>query len=117
MTQSSAWFKLTHRDMGPLDRYLGSLVPAETLIWQDPVPPRVGPSLRGVEVAELKAAVMACGVPPEQLVSAAWASASSYRATDHRGGANGARVRLAPQKDWAANEPAQLQVRRDGGGL
>jgi catalase-peroxidase len=107
-----AWFKLTHRDMGPVDRYLGSLVPDEVLIWQDPCPPPTGLALRDLEVAELKAGVLALpDVTPAQLVSAAWASASTYRCTDHRGGANGARVRLAPQKDWAANDPATLQVR------
>jgi catalase-peroxidase len=101
-----AWFKLTHRDMGPKIRYLGPEVPAETLIWQDPVPAGTVPS--DAEVAAFKAAVLASGLSVGQLVKTAWASASTYRKSDHRGGANGARIALAPQKDWAVNEPAEL---------
>jgi catalase-peroxidase len=103
-----AWFKLTHRDMGPVSRYKGPLVPKERLIWQDPVPPVSHELVNAQDVAALKAKVMASGLTVPQLVRAAWASASSYRDTDKRGGANGARVRLAPQKDWAANNPAEL---------
>ena len=103
-----AWYKLTHRDMGPRSRYLGSLVPAETLIWQDPVPDVDHALIGAQEVADLKAKVLASGLSVSQLVSTAWASASSFRSTDKRGGANGARVRLAPQKDWAVNNPADL---------
>ena len=101
-----AWFKLTHRDMGPKVRYLGPEVPAEDLIWQDPVPAGTAPS--DADVATFKAKILGAGFSVGQLVKAAWASASSYRRTDHRGGANGARVRLAPQKDWAVNEPSEL---------
>ena len=101
-----AWFKLTHRDMGPKARYLGPEVPAEDLIWQDPVPAGRMP-LEG-EIAAFKAAILGAGLAPAALIKAAWASASTYRRTDHRGGANGARVRLAPQKDWAVNDPAEL---------
>ncbi|WP_421846880.1 catalase/peroxidase HPI [Novosphingobium sp.] len=101
-----AWFKLTHRDMGPKVRYLGPDVPAEDLIWQDPVPTGLVPS-PDVE-AVFKAAILASGLSTGQLVKAAWASASTYRRTDHRGGANGARLRLSPQKDWAVNDPAEL---------
>jgi len=105
-----AWFKLTHRDMGPISRYLGKDVPKEALIWQDPVPPvthaLVGPS----EIAALKAQILASGLPLSQLVRTAWASASTFRNTDKRGGANGARIRLAPQQDWAANDPAELTI-------
>jgi catalase-peroxidase len=101
-----AWFKLTHRDMGPKSRYLGPEVPAEDLIWQDPVPKGTEPS--GSEVEELKAKILASGLTVSQLVKTAWASASTYRKSDHRGGTNGARVALAPQKDWDANEPAEL---------
>ncbi|MBX9662944.1 catalase/peroxidase HPI [Novosphingobium sp.] len=101
-----AWFKLTHRDMGPKARYLGPEVPAEDLIWQDPVPAGQVPSPDAE--AAFKAAVLASGLSIGQLVKAAWASASTYRRTDHRGGANGARLRLAPQKDWAVNDPAEL---------
>ncbi len=101
-----AWFKLTHRDMGPIQRYLGKLVPKETLIWQDPIP--AGPSLSDADVAALKGAIAATGLSVAELVGAAWASASTFRGSDKRGGANGARVRLAPQKDWAVNDPAQL---------
>jgi catalase-peroxidase len=103
-----AWFKLTHRDMGPIERYLGPEVPAEQLIWQDPVP-AVSHELVGAEdVAALKAQILASGLSVSQLVSTAWASAATFRGTDKRGGANGARVRLAPQNGWAANDPAEL---------
>ncbi|MFM5884115.1 MAG: catalase/peroxidase HPI [Novosphingobium sp.] len=101
-----AWFKLCHRDMGPKVRYLGPEVPAEDLIWQDPVPAGTKPS--DADVAAVKAAIASSGLTVSQLVKTAWASASTYRKSDHRGGANGARVALAPQKDWDANEPAEL---------
>jgi catalase-peroxidase len=101
-----AWFKLTHRDMGPIQRYLGPLVPQEPLIWQDRVP--AGPSLDAADIAALKEKILTSGLSVSELVSAAWASASTFRRSDKRGGANGARVRLAPQKDWEANDPAQL---------
>ena len=103
-----AWFKLTHRDMGPRSRYLGKLVPSETLIWQDPVPPVDHALVDAQDIAALKAQVLASGLTVAQLVGTAWASASTFRGSDKRGGANGARIRLAPQKDWAANNPAQL---------
>jgi catalase-peroxidase len=103
-----AWFKLTHRDMGPAVRLLGPLVPTETLLWQDPVPAVDHPLIGATEIAELKAAVLAAGVDGTQLVATAWASAASFRGTDKRGGANGARIRHAPQRDWAANNPDQL---------
>ena len=104
-----AWFKLIHRDMGPRSRYVGPLVPEEALLWQDPVP-EVDHELVGAqEIADLKAKVLASGLSVSQLVSTAWASAASYRGTDKRGGANGARVRLAPQKDWEVNDPAELE--------
>ena len=103
-----AWFKLTHRDMGPKSLYLGPEVPAEDLIWQDPVPPVDHPLIDAVDAKELKARILASGLSVSELVSTAWASASTYRGSDKRGGANGARVRLAPQKDWEANQPAQL---------
>jgi catalase-peroxidase len=103
-----AWFKLTHRDMGPRARYLGTLVPAETLIWQDPVPAVDHPLVDAKDIAALKATVMASGLTVAQLVSTAWASASTFRGSDKRGGANGARIRLAPQKEWAVNQPAEL---------
>jgi catalase-peroxidase len=103
-----AWFKLTHRDMGPVARYLGPLVPKERLIWQDPVPAVDHALVNAQDVAALKAKVLGAGLTVPQLVAAAWASASTFRGTDKRGGANGARIRLAPQKDWAANNPAQL---------
>jgi catalase-peroxidase len=103
-----AWFKLTHRDMGPLSRYVGPEVPAEQLIWQDPVPAVDHPLIDAADVAALKQAVLASDLTTAQLVSTAWASASTYRDSDKRGGANGARVRLAPQKDWEVNDPAQL---------
>jgi catalase-peroxidase len=101
-----AWFKLTHRDMGPKVRYLGPEVPSEDLIWQDPVPAGTKPS--DADVAAFKASILGSGLTIGQLVKAAWASASTYRKSDHRGGANGARLRLAPQKDWEVNEPAEL---------
>ncbi len=103
-----AWFKLTHRDMGPKFRYLGPLVPAEDLIWQDPVPAVNHPLIDDADVAALKARLLGSGLTTAQLVKAAWASASTFRGSDLRGGANGARIRLAPQKDWAANDPAEL---------
>ena len=103
-----AWFKLTHRDMGPVSRYLGPLVPAEPLIWQDPVPAVVHELVDAADIAALKAAVLGSGLSVAQLVSTAWASAASFRGTDRRGGANGARIRLAPQKDWEVNNPAEL---------
>ena len=103
-----AWFKLTHRDMGPRARYLGNQVPSEELIWQDPVPAASGAAISDADVIALKGKILDTGLSVSQLVSAAWASASTYRGSDMRGGANGARVRLAPQKDWAANNPADL---------
>jgi catalase-peroxidase len=103
-----AWFKLTHRDMGPRVRYLGALVPQETLIWQDPVPARDHEVIGDADVSALKAKILASGLTVSELVSAAWGSASTFRKSDKRGGANGARIRLAPQKDWEVNEPAQL---------
>ena len=103
-----AWFKLTHRDMGPKARYLGPLVPAETLIWQDPIPPVDHPLVDAQDIASLKADILASGLTVPQLVSTAWASAATFRGSDKRGGANGARIRLAPQKDWKVNEPTQL---------
>ena len=103
-----AWFKLTHRDMGPRVRYLGPLVPKETLIWQDPIPS--GEKIGDGDVIALKAKILASGLTVSQLVSTAWASASTWRGTDKRGGANGARIRLAPQKDWEVNQPSQLKT-------
>ena len=103
-----AWFKLTHRDMGPRARYLGPEVPTEELLWQDPVPAVDHPLIDDRDAAALKAQILASGLTVSQLVSTAWASASTFRGSDKRGGANGARIRLAPQKDWAANQPAQL---------
>ena len=103
-----AWFKLTHRDMGPIARYLGPLVPKETLIWQDPIPAVDHPLIGEQDIAALKAKILASGLSVSQLVSTAWASASTFRGSDKRGGANGARIRLAPQKDWDVNQPAQL---------
>jgi catalase-peroxidase len=103
-----AWFKLTHRDMGPIGRYLGPLVPKETLIWQDPVPAVDHPLITEQDIAALKAKILASGLSVSELVSTAWASASTFRGSDKRGGANGARIRLAPQKDWDVNQPAQL---------
>jgi catalase-peroxidase len=103
-----AWFKLTHRDMGPRSRYIGKLIPSETLIWQDPVPAVDHKLVGGKDIKKLKEQILASGLTVSQLVSVAWASASTYRGTDKRGGANGARIRLAPQKDWEANNPAEL---------
>lgn len=103
-----AWFKLTHRDMGPKARYLGPEVPAEDLIWQDPLPAAPDTVIDDAEIAQLKEQILASGLSTTELVKAAWASASSFRGSDKRGGANGARVRLAPQKDWEANDPAEL---------
>jgi len=105
-----AWFKLTHRDMGPIQRYLGPLVPKERLIWQDPIPAVDHALIGEQDIAELKAKILASGLPVAQLVSTAWASASTFRGSDKRGGANGARIRLAPQKDWEVNDPAQLKT-------
>jgi catalase-peroxidase len=105
-----AWFKLTHRDMGPIVRYLGPLVPKETLIWQDPIPALDHEVIGDKDIEALKAKILASGLSVSELVSAAWASASTFRGSDKRGGANGARVRLAPQKDWEVNEPAQLKT-------
>ncbi|EIF29865.1 catalase/peroxidase HPI [Burkholderia sp. Ch1-1] len=105
---SRAWFKLTHRDMGPRTRYLGPEVPAEELIWQDPIPALDHPLVNGQDIASLKQKILASGLSVSQLVSTAWASASTFRGSDKRGGANGARIRLAPQKDWPVNQPEQL---------
>jgi len=105
-----AWFKLTHRDMGPIARYLGPLVPKETLIWQDPVPAVNHPLVDAKDIAALKAKILASGASVSQLVSTAWASASTFRGSDKRGGANGARIRLSPQKDWEVNQPSQLKA-------
>jgi catalase-peroxidase len=103
-----AWFKLTHRDMGPLSRYLGPLVPKEQLLWQDPLPAADRQLIGEQDVAALKAKVLASGLSISQLVTTAWASAATFRGSDKRGGANGARIRLAPQKDWEVNQPAEL---------
>jgi catalase-peroxidase len=103
-----AWFKLTHRDMGPRARYLGPLVPAEELIWQDPIPKVTHRLVEAADIAALKARILGSGLTVAELVSTAWASASTFRGSDKRGGANGARIRLAPQKDWEVNQPAQL---------
>ncbi|SFZ82919.1 catalase-peroxidase [Devosia enhydra] len=103
-----AWFKLTHRDMGPAPRYKGKLVPAETLIWQDPIPAVDHPLVEDQDVAALKQRILGSGLSVSELVSTAWASASTFRSSDKRGGANGARIRLAPQKDWEVNEPGKL---------
>ena len=105
---AKAWYKLTHRDMGPLSRYLGPLVPKEALLWQDPVPSVDHELIGDKDIAALKANILASGLPISQLVTTAWASASSFRGSDKRGGANGARIRLAPQKDWEVNQPAEL---------
>jgi catalase-peroxidase len=105
-----AWFKLTHRDMGPRSRYLGPEVPAEELIWQDPVPAVDHELVDAQDIADLKGKVLTSGLSVSQLVSTAWASASTFRGSDKRGGANGARIRLAPQKDWQVNQPAQLEA-------
>ncbi|MNE14962.1 Catalase-peroxidase [compost metagenome] len=107
-TFARAWFKLCHRDMGPKARYLGPDVPAEDLIWQDPVPAHTGAKLSDADVKALKDRIAASGLSVADLVSTAWASAVTYRGSDHRGGANGGRLRLAPQKDWDVNEPAKL---------
>ena len=107
-TFAKAWFKLTHRDMGPIARYLGPLVPAEPLIWQDPVPAVDHELIGEQDIAALKASILASGLSISQLVTTAWASASTFRGSDKRGGANGARIRLAPQKDWEVNQPAEL---------
>ncbi len=103
-----AWFKLTHRDMGPIERYLGPLVPKEELLWQDPIPAVDHPLIAEQDVAALKAKILASGLSTSELVTTAWASASSFRGSDKRGGANGARIRLTPQKDWEVNQPAEL---------
>ena len=105
-----AWFKLTHRDMGPVARYLGPLVPKETLIWQDPIPAVDHPLIGEADIAALKAKILGSGLSVSQLVSTAWASASTFRGSDKRGGANGARIRLSPQKDWEVNQPAELKT-------
>ncbi|GIK79966.1 MAG: catalase-peroxidase [Alphaproteobacteria bacterium] len=105
-----AWFKLTHRDMGPRVRYLGPLVPKEELIWQDPIPALDHPLVNDQDIAALKAKILSSGLTVPQLVSTAWASASTFRGSDKRGGANGARIRLSPQKDWEVNQPAQLKT-------
>jgi catalase-peroxidase len=105
---AKAWFKLTHRDMGPRARYVGTEVPREELIWQDPVPAVDHPLIDAADIAKLKADILASGLTVPELVRTAWASAASFRGTDMRGGANGARIRLAPQKDWTANNPAEL---------
>jgi catalase-peroxidase len=105
---AKAWFKLTHRDMGPIQRYLGPLVPKKPLIWQDPIPPVNHKLIGAKDIAKLKAKILASGLSIGELVSAAWASASTFRGSDKRGGANGGRIRLAPQKDWQVNQPAQL---------
>ncbi len=105
---AKAWYKLTHRDMGPLSRYLGPLVPKEALLWQDPVPSVDHELIDDKDIAALKAKILASGLSIPQLVTTAWASAATFRGSDKRGGANGARVRLAPQKDWEVNQPAEL---------
>ncbi|MFM8233666.1 MAG: catalase/peroxidase HPI [Holophagaceae bacterium] len=105
---AKAWYKLTHRDMGPTTRYLGPLVPKETLLWQDPIPPVNHPLVDPQDVAQLKSKVMASGLSIAQLVKTAWGAASTFRGTDKRGGANGGRLRLAPQKDWGVNQPSEL---------
>ncbi|MBC7416022.1 MAG: catalase/peroxidase HPI [Herminiimonas sp.] len=105
---AKAWYKLTHRDMGPASRYLGALVPTETLLWQDPIPKLDHELVSEQDIAALKARTLTCGLSISQLVTTAWASAASFRGSDKRGGANGARIRLAPQKDWEVNQPAEL---------
>ena len=105
---AKAWFKLTHRDMGPKARYLGNNVPKEDLIWQDPVPAADYRMIDESDISELRSSILASGIPDAELIRTAWASASSFRGTDKRGGANGARIRLAPEKDWAVNDPAEL---------
>jgi catalase-peroxidase len=106
---AKAWFKLTHRDMGPRARYLGSEVPKEVLIWQDPLPELNHPVINAKDISNLKNAILDSGLSNAELIRTAWASASTFRGTDMRGGANGGRVRLAPQKDWNVNNPAELQ--------
>ena len=106
---AKAWFKLTHRDMGPQARYVGSDVPSETLLWQDPLPPVTGPLISVDDAEDLKGEILATGLSVPELVRAAWGSAASFRGSDMRGGANGARIRLAPQKGWAVNSPAELE--------
>src|SRR6185369_12366184 len=103
-----AWYKLTHRDMGPIQRYLGPLVPKEILIWQDPIPAVDHEPINDEDIAALKKKILDSGLSVSQLVSTAWASASTFRGSDKRGGANGARIRLEPQKNWEINNPAQL---------
>lgn len=103
-----AWFKLTHRDMGPRTRYLSALVPTEELVWQDPIPAVNHPLIDAQDIMALKKAILASGLSISQLVATAWASASTFRGSDKRGGANGARIRLAPQKNWEVNQPAKL---------
>src|SRR5690348_7473480 len=103
-----AWFKLTHRDMGPVSRYLGPLVPREPLLWQDPVPAVDHELIGEQDIAALKARILASGLSISQLVTTAWASVATFRGSDKRGGANGARIRLAPQKDWEVNQPSEL---------
>ncbi len=103
-----AWYKLTHRDMGPRERYLGPEVPGEELLWQDPIPSVDHPLIDAQDIAALKGRILASGLTVSELVTTAWASASTFRGSDKRGGANGARIRLAPQKDWEVNQPAQL---------
>jgi catalase-peroxidase len=105
---AKAWFKLTHRDMGPISRYLGPLVPKQPLLWQDPIPAVDHELIGEQDIAALKARVLASGLSISQLVTTAWASAATFRGSDKRGGANGARIRLAPQKDWEVNQPAEL---------
>lgn len=105
-----AWFKLTHRDMGPKSRYFGSEVPAADFLWQDPLPAAQGAMINQADIRELKKAIAASGVSERDLIKTAWASAASFRTSDHRGGANGARIRLAPESDWAVNDPADLQT-------
>jgi len=105
---AKAWFKLTHRDLGPRSRYLGPEVPQEELVWQDPLPRAQGPAITAADIADLKARILASGLTVPELVRTAWASASTFRGTDMRGGANGARLRLSPQKDWAVNTPAEV---------
>jgi catalase-peroxidase len=104
-----AWFKLTHRDMGPIARYLGPLVPKETLPWQDPIPAVNHPLIEEQDIAALKAKILASGLSVSQLVSTAWASASTFRGSDKRGGANGARIRLSPQRFWEVNQPTEME--------
>jgi catalase-peroxidase len=106
---AKAWYKLTHRDMGPISRYLGPEVPAQQELWQDPLPAIDHPPIDEQDIAALKSRILDSGLTAAQLVSTAWASASTFRGTDMRGGANGARIRLAPQKDWAVNQPAELE--------